>query len=71
MAYLFFLLLQNIVLFCRNDYIDVMVTGIPNDFKDSAIVLCVYVKDKGGFYYLNGGVTSETVVGNSYNEIMG
>ena len=54
-----------------NDYINVMVTGIPDDFKDSPIVLCIYVKDKGIFYYLNNGTTSETVVGNSYNEIVG
>ena len=54
-----------------NDYINVMVTGIPDDFKDSPIVLCLYVKDKGAFYYLNNGTTSETVVGNSYNEIVG
>ena len=54
-----------------NDYINVMVTGIPDDFKDSPIVLCLYVKDKGAFYYLNNGTTSEAVVGNSYNEIVG
>ena len=54
-----------------NDFINVMVTGIPDDFKDSAIILCLYVKDKGTFYYLNDGVTSETIVGNSYNEVLG
>ena len=54
-----------------NDFINVMVTGIPDDFKDSAIILCLYVKDKGTFYYLNNGVTSETIVGNSYNEVLG
>ena len=54
-----------------NDYIDVMVSGIPDGHKDTALVLCIYVKDKGGFYYLNDGNTTEAVVGNSYNEIVG
>ena len=54
-----------------NDYIDVMISGIPDEHKDTAIVLCIYVKDKGGFYYLNNGNTTEAVVGNTYNEVVG
>ena len=50
-----------------NDYIDVKLAGIPEDYMDTALILCIYVKDKGGFYYLNNGTTAETIIGNSYN----
>ena len=53
-----------------NDFIDVKVVGIPENYKGSAIVLCIYVKDKGGFYYLDDGNTTETIIGHSYNEIV-
>ena len=50
-----------------NDYIEVKLTGIPEDYVDTTLVLCIYVEDKGGFYYLNDGTTAETVIGNSYS----
>ena len=54
-----------------NNYIEVKVTGIPANFLNAPIVFCVYAKDGEKFYYLNDGATTESVVGYSYNEIIG
>ncbi len=53
-----------------NDYIEVKVTGIPSDFADSPIVFCIYAIEGDKFYYLDNGVTSESIIGNSYNELV-
>ena len=53
-----------------NDYIEIMLTGVPAEQGDVALVFCIYAVKDGKYYYLNDGVTSETVVGNSYNEIV-
>ena len=53
-----------------NDYIDVKIVGIPDSFKDTPIVFCIYVTDNGSFYYLNDGVTTDSVVGNTYAEFL-
>lgn len=52
-----------------NSLIDVKVTGIPSNKGDSLIVFCAYVKDGAKTYYLDGGKTTSTVTGISYNEI--
>ena len=52
-----------------NDYLEVKVVGIPADYLDAPIVFCVYVTDGDGFYYLDNGNTTETIVGTSYNDI--
>ena len=49
-----------------NDYIDVKVTGIPADKAEALIVLSAYVIDGGKTYFLENGVTSESVVGIDY-----
>ena len=53
-----------------NDYLEVKVVGIPGDYLDAPIVFCVYVTDGEGFYYLDNGNTTETIVGTSYNSIV-
>ena len=51
-----------------NDYIDIKVKGIPADKGDALVVLCAYVNAGGKTYYLDAGISGETVVGISYNE---
>ena len=53
-----------------NDYLEVKVVGIPADYLDAPIVFCVYVTDGEGFYYLDNGNTTETIVGTSYNDMV-
>ena len=54
-----------------NSYIEVKVTGIPADFLNAPIVFCIYATEGEKFYYLDNGNTTETIVGSSYNEILG
>ena len=54
-----------------NNYIDVKVIGVPESFKDTAIVICIYVSDEYGLRYIENGAVSSTVKGNSYNDIVG
>ena len=52
-----------------NDYVDVKLTGIPTSEGETCLVFCVYVEIDGKMYYLDNGITSENVVGVSYNFI--
>ena len=54
-----------------NDYIEIKLTGVPADCHDVPLVFCIYVMQGGKFYYLNDGITSNSIIGNSYNEIVG
>ena len=54
-----------------NSYIEVKVTGIPAGFLNAPIVFCIYATEGEKFYYLDNGNTTETIVGSSYNEILG
>ena len=54
-----------------NDYIEIKLTGVPADCHNIPLVFCIYVMQGGKFYYLNDGITSDSVIGNSYNEIVG
>lgn len=50
-----------------NDYIEVMLVGIPSDKLDVNLVCCVYITDKEGISYIDNGVASSTVTGVTYN----
>ena len=52
-----------------NDYIEVKVVGIPEEFSGTAVVFCIYATEGGKLYYLDNGTTSQTVVGVSYDSI--
>ena len=52
-----------------NSYVEVKVTGIPVDFRNTPIVFCIYATDGGKLYYLDNGTTSETIVGTRYESI--
>ena len=53
-----------------NDYIEVMLAGIPADKQDVKLVFCIYATQGDGFCYIDDGVMSDTVVGKSYNDIV-
>lgn len=52
-----------------NDYIDVKLTGIPKVEADTSLVFCICARVNGIYYYLDGGVASETVSGISYGAV--
>ena len=52
------------------DYVSVSVGGISDQSKDKAIAFCMFVKDKDGVYYLDGGETKETATMMSYNDFV-
>ena len=52
-----------------NDYIDVKLTGIPKAEADTSLVFCICARVNGIYYYLDGGVASETVSGISYGAV--
>ena len=54
-----------------NDYIDVKLTGIPKAEADTTLVFCICVQVNGVYYYLDGGVSAQTVCGVSYGAIIG
>ena len=54
-----------------NDYIEVKVVGIPSKYIDTAIVFCIYATEGEKHYYLDNGHMTETVLGHSYNGILG
>ena len=54
-----------------NNYIVMKVIGITSEYASKNIVFCAYVLDGGKMFYLDGGVTSETVLGVSYNYLAG
>ena len=54
-----------------NDYIEIKLTSIPEAYRDVPVVFCIYVTEGERFYYLNDGITSESLIGQSYNEILG
>lgn len=51
------------------DYVDIKVTGISASDLEIRLVFCIYAKINDEYYYLDGGMTSETVFGVSYGEI--
>ncbi len=51
------------------DCADIKLKGITEESIDRGFVFCMYVNDGGKFFYLDGGVTSETVALKSYNDI--
>ncbi len=51
-------------------YFDIKVSGIPEEYRDTAIVLCGYIAVGEDIYYLDGAKTGRTVVGISYNAIL-
>ena len=54
-----------------NDYVEVKLTGVPEDNRDVALIFCIYATEGESFYYLDDGVMAESVVGKSYNNIVG
>ena len=54
-----------------NDYIEILLTGIPEEHKDTNIVLCLYTTDGGVIKYIDNGVTSDSIVGVSFNGVTG
>ena len=54
-----------------NDFIEVKLIGVPDEFKNVPLIFCVYATQGDKFYYLDDGVMSESVVGKSYNDIVG
>ena len=51
------------------DYFDVKVVGIPHEYADLAIVFCAYLQINGRVFYLDKGLTLDTVIGTSYNSL--
>ena len=56
-------------LFAYN-YVSVSVSGIFGENMNKTIAFCMYVKDGGNTYYIDGGKTVETVAMKSYNDII-
>ena len=54
-----------------NDYLDIKVTGIPAGHENTPVVFCVYVTVGDKVYYLDDEKTTESIVGKSYNDILG
>ena len=52
------------------DYADVKISGITEVSKDLGVVFCMYVNDGGSIFYLDGGITSETVATKSYADVL-
>ena len=52
-----------------NNYIDIKLIGIPTGEADTDFVCCIYAKLNGVLYFLDGGVSSMSIVGISPNEI--
>ena len=52
-----------------HNYFDIKVTGIDAGNLDTKIAFNGYVVDGGKIFYLHNDATSETSVGNSYNEV--
>ena len=53
--------------YVANDYITVKVTGIPASCGNTFVVLCLYITDGEGVYFLEGGTSSSKATGVSYN----
>ena len=52
-----------------NSYVDIKLIGIPVSEADTNFVCCIYVKINGVLYFLDGGLSSNSVVGISHSEI--
>lgn len=54
-----------------NSYFEIKIRGIKDtdEFKNKAIVFCLYVND-GEAFYLDNGKTSSTVMGITYNSVL-
>ena len=53
-----------------NDYIEVKLLGIPDSYRDVAVVFCVYATHGDKLYYLNDGEMTDSIIGKSFNEII-
>lgn len=53
-----------------HDYFDIKVNGITDEYVNSVIVFCAYVKAGDMVYYLDNNTTANTVTGISYSEII-
>ena len=53
-----------------NDYIEIVLAGIPSERLDANIVFCIYAVTDGEFAYLDNGVQSDVVTGISYNGVL-
>ena len=51
----------------KHDFFEIKVTGISDEQKDSYIILCAYITEGEKLYYLDNGLTLNSVVGVSYN----
>ena len=54
-----------------NDYIEVKIVGIPAENNGTPVVFCIYAYEGEKFYYLDNGVMADSILGHSYNEIVG
>ena len=52
-----------------HDYVDIKVTGIPEDAKDAYIVLCIYAKEGDAISYLDDGATKSSILGISFENV--
>ena len=52
-----------------NNYIEIKVIGIPDDFRDTPVVFCIYAMVGERFCYFDNGEASESVVGISYSQL--
>lgn len=50
-----------------HDYFDIKISGITDEYADSNIIFCVYVKAQNKVLYLDNNSTSEKVTGITYN----
>ncbi len=52
------------------NYTGVKVSGITEASANLGVVFCMYVNDGGSIFYLDGGITSETVATKSYTDVL-
>lgn len=50
-----------------HDYFDIKISGITDEYADSNIIFCLYVKAQNKVLYLDNNSTSEKVTGITYN----
>ena len=53
-----------------HDYFDIKINGITEEYVNSVIVFCAYVKAGDTVYYLDNNTTAKAVTGISYSEII-
>ena len=52
-----------------NGYVEVKVTGIPEDCYDIPVIFCIYATEGEKFYYVDNGSVTESIVGTSYSSM--